>query len=272
MARERLPYWQVYPGDIRKDVAFQTLSYHYRGIWWELLMLMHCSEDRGRLVSNGAPIGTSGVARLLGLSEREAEQAIQVLTSSGVASRDESGALTCRRMVREQAIVKQRREAGRLGGLAKDASKPLAKPKAKPKQNADIDIDSFNGLNLETRNPGKDKAGNLGEVSVFCREIGLTKADAEWFWHKCEGNGWTNGGKRMLDWRQTLRSWKAGGYVPSIKNPEKGKPPRPRTEAVKTRVPEAVLEPALDPVAEADFQRRLSEWKAAGRPLGGFPS
>lgn len=209
-------------------------------------MLMHCSEDRGRLVSNGAPIGTPGIARLLGLSEREAEQAIQVLTSSGVASCDESGALICRRMVREQETVKRRREAGRLGGyskalanvkqnngalglgeLPKDASKPQAKPKAKLKQITDIDIDSLNSGN------GKKKAASLEEVLAFCRELGLPRTDAEWFWHKCEENGWQNGGKSIRDWRLTLRSWHAAGYVPSIKNPRRGIPPPAQKREIK---------------------------------------
>lgn len=224
IARERLPYWQVYPGDIRKDVAFQTLSYHHRGIWWELLMLMHCSEDRGRLVSNGAPIGTPGVARLLGLSEKEAEQAIQVLTSSGVASRDESGALICRRMVRENQISQTRKESA-----CKRWCKPYANTHAKRMQNPDIDNDigSLNSVN------GKKRAASLGEVLSFCRELGLPRTDAEWFWHKCEENGWQNGGKSIRDWRLTLRSWHAAGYVPSIKNPRRGIPPPAQKREIK---------------------------------------
>lgn len=228
MARERLPYWQVYPGDIRKDVAFQTLSYHYRGIWWELLMLMHCSEDRGRLVSNGAPIGTPGVARLLGLSEKEAEQAIQVLTSSGVASRDESGALICRRMVREQD--ERKAVADRVYRYRKKKQTCNARCNGDVTPN-DSDGDSLNSVNA------KKRAASIDEVLQFCRDLGLPRTDAEWFWHKCEGNGWQNGGKAILDWRQTLRSWRAGGYVPSIKNPRKGvappaekRPPKPQPE------------------------------------------
>lgn len=223
-------------------------------------MFMHESEDRGRLVWSGKPMTNSGIARLLGLSERESVDAISVLLDAGVASRDESGAIICRRMVRENQISQARKESA-----CKRWCKTDAKHHAKPMQNTDIDIDSLNVFN------GKKKAASLEEVLQFCREIRLTRADAEWFWHKCEGNGWTNGGQRIRDWRQTLRSWKAGGYVPSIKNPEKGKPPRPRTEQPR-KTEEPVATPTMDSAKEAEFQKRLQKWKDAGRPLEGFPT
>ena len=52
-----------------------------------------------------------------------------------------------------------------------------------------------------------------------CRQIGLFPRDAEYFFSKCEGNGWTNGGKPIKDWKATLRAWKAQGYLPSQKTP-----------------------------------------------------
>lgn len=64
----------------------------------------------------------------------------------------------------------------------------------------------------------KEKASSLDDVAVFFQELNLTLSDADWFWHKCEANGWTNGGKPIKDWRATVRSWKAGGYIPSQKN------------------------------------------------------
>jgi hypothetical protein len=206
MSREDLPHIQFYIGDWRKDVGVQSLSYHYRGIWLELLMLMHCSEQRGRLVLNAKPMSDPSISRLLGLTQQEGANAIQVLLESAVASRDSEGALICRRMVKEEEIKAVRRKAG---------SKGLAKRW----QNPDTDIGNENGLELGSQEARKDRAGSLAEVIEFCRSIGLPKSDAEWFWHKCEANGWTNSGKRILDWKSVLRSWKAGGYVPSVKNP-----------------------------------------------------
>lgn len=60
-------------------------------------------------------------------------------------------------------------------------------------------------------------SGTLDEVKAFIKELGLPETDAVWFFHKCEGNGWTNGGKKIKDWRATIRAWRAAQYMPSQK-------------------------------------------------------
>lgn len=64
--------------------------------------------------------------------------------------------------------------------------------------------------------PVKQKA-TLEEVAAFCASIELPATDAEWFFSKCEGNGWKNNGKAILNWQQTIRSWKLSKYLPSLK-------------------------------------------------------
>ncbi len=186
-----LPHIQFYVGDWRKDLGIQSLSYHHRGIWLELLMLMHCSEQRGRLVLNGKPMSNLNLARLLGLTEQETTDAVKCLLEGGVASRDQNGALINRRMVREEELRRKRREAGSIGG---------SKTQAKREQTPDID----NDIGLE-------------KVREFSKGEGIPLEDADWFYWKGKGNGWTNGGKPILDWRATLRSWKRAGYLPSQK-------------------------------------------------------
>lgn len=61
----------------------------------------------------------------------------------------------------------------------------------------------------------------LEEVKLSCAKTGIYDADADWFFNKCEGNGWTNSGKPIKSWQHTLASWKAAGYLPSQKNPNK---------------------------------------------------
>ena len=103
-----LPYLAFYIGDWRKDLGIQSLSYYHRGVWFELLMLMHCSEQRGRLVLAGKPMPNASVARLLGLSERETDDALTVILASGVASRELDGTIYCRRMIREERSEERR--------------------------------------------------------------------------------------------------------------------------------------------------------------------
>lgn len=49
--------------------------------------------------------------------------------------------------------------------------------------------------------------GTEAEVIEFCVNLGLTKEDGQWFFLKCEGCGWKNNGKAILDWRSTVRAW-----------------------------------------------------------------
>lgn len=65
---------------------------------------------------------------------------------------------------------------------------------------------------LAKRRPGME------EVKLFCAKAGIPDSDAEWFFYKCEGNGWTNGGQPIKRWGPTLTSWKTAGYLPSQKH------------------------------------------------------
>jgi len=76
---------------------------------------------------------------------------------------------------------------------------------------------------------GKTKASSLDEVKAYAKTQGIGDRDAAWFFDKCEGNGWTNGGRPIKDWRATLRSWKNGNYLPSQKVTKAGDRPRPKT-------------------------------------------
>lgn len=58
----------------------------------------------------------------------------------------------------------------------------------------------------------------LEEVKLYCSNHSIVSSDAEWFFYKCEGCGWKNGGKPIVSWQMTLRSWKTAGYLPSQKN------------------------------------------------------
>jgi hypothetical protein len=60
----------------------------------------------------------------------------------------------------------------------------------------------------------------LDELKKFAVEIGLPESDGEACFHKWEGNGWTNGGKPVVDCKGTIRNWKIQGFLPSQKKPE----------------------------------------------------
>lgn len=113
----KLPAIQFYPGDWRKDPGVQALSFHDRGVWFEILLLMHESDERGKLKLNGKPMPTEALGRLLGLDNQNLTTTITKLLEYGVASTcEESGALICRRMVRDEELREVRKKCGKMGG------------------------------------------------------------------------------------------------------------------------------------------------------------
>jgi len=134
--RAGLPAFQFYPGDWQKDPGVQSLDYETRGIWFEMILRMHESDDRGKLMLNGKAMPEKALSQILGLSEAETKQATSKLEAYGVASRDpETGALMNRRMVRDEATRRARAEAGRKGGLRSRPPQHGSGAEATAKQN-----------------------------------------------------------------------------------------------------------------------------------------
>lgn len=111
----KLPALQFYPGDWKKDMGVQSLSFHDRAVWFEMLLLMHESEERGRLVLNGRAMPTPILARILGIEISTLESALKAILDYGVAGEDE-GVIFCRRMVRDEEKRTSQSSAGKLGG------------------------------------------------------------------------------------------------------------------------------------------------------------
>ena len=113
----KLPAIQFYPADWRKDPGIQALSYEERGVWFELLCLMHESSKRGYLFLNGKAISEERLAIILNLDNHKVKQILTTLLDCGVASLcEETGAIVSRRMVRDDLLIQIRRNAGKQGG------------------------------------------------------------------------------------------------------------------------------------------------------------
>lgn len=113
----KMPAFQFYPADWRKDPGVQALDFHDRGVWFEILCIMHESSERGVLLLNGRPMPEPALARMLGLDNQTLNQTLTNLLTYGVASqREQDGALYSRRMVKDENLCQVRREAGKKGG------------------------------------------------------------------------------------------------------------------------------------------------------------
>lgn len=239
----KLPAMQFYPGDWHKDQGVQALDLLQRGAWFELLLMMHDSDERGVLLVNGQPMPDAVIARRLGLDNQTANQILTTLLTYGVASRrDTDGALYCRRMVRDEHLRQIRQEAGRKGGNARllnqtDKQIPTTgdkqiptpsfssslSPSVREEEAADAAPPAPKTEKLATRRkkstgspPYRGGAGGggatLAEVQAYAAEQYPASSDAQTeaaaFHDHFQSNGWRVGGKTpMVDWQAAFRGW-----------------------------------------------------------------
>lgn len=142
----KLPAFQFYPGDWRKDMGVQALNYFDRGVWHEMICLMHESERRGVLVLNGNAMTDDMLAQILGLDKQILTTTLTTLLTTGVASREsETGAIMCRRMVRDEKLHQIRASSGILGGnpaLLNQKSTTLGGQTATPSSSSSVSSSS----------------------------------------------------------------------------------------------------------------------------------
>jgi hypothetical protein len=130
----KLPAFQFYPADWRKDPGIQALSRHDQSVWFDILCLMHESEERGVLLLAGKPMPVEALGHILRLDKQEVNQILSTLLTYGVASkREEDGAIYNRRMVRDERLIQIRRKAGKKGG-----NPNLVKQNPKQKQTTQV--------------------------------------------------------------------------------------------------------------------------------------
>ncbi len=217
----KLPAIQFYVGDWRKDAGVQSLSFHDRGIWFEILCFMHESEERGKLMLNGQPMSEDALARLLGLVKQNLTSTLTTLLESGVASRDPAtGALVCRRMVKDEALRQIRKNIGKLGGNPKLLVNqiPTTGVNQKSTPSSSVSTSSSPSGKEHERESGGDFVERPAWTEVWChaQRIGLAEWKAQDWFDEMEGCGWMDYNHRPIaKWQFVLmrvcRKWEADG-------------------------------------------------------------
>ncbi|MEM6617465.1 MAG: hypothetical protein AAF619_13140 [Pseudomonadota bacterium] len=114
------PWLKFYVDDYRNDPGLRTCSLAARGLWVEMLCVMHRAETRGYFLINGSQPTSSQVAIMVGATEKEVSQCLDELASTAVFSVEKrgrkKGVIFSRRMVRDEKQRRSGRENGKLGG------------------------------------------------------------------------------------------------------------------------------------------------------------
>ena len=85
MPSSKLPAIQFYVGDWKKDVGLQSCSIGARGLWFEMLLMMHESPVRGYLMlTDQIPMHDEHIARVAGVEQQLVSHLIEELQQNGV--------------------------------------------------------------------------------------------------------------------------------------------------------------------------------------------
>jgi hypothetical protein len=106
----KTPWMKFYPADWRADPRLRICSLAARGLWMDMLCVMHEAEPRGSLLINGRAVDGNQLALLIGIPLAEAVRLLCELEGAGVFSREGNGTIFSRRMRRDTERSDEGRE------------------------------------------------------------------------------------------------------------------------------------------------------------------
>lgn len=165
MAKD-LPYLQFYVADWLVDERLRMCSAAARGLWIDMLCLMHRAPRRGYLeLKARTPLAPEKLARLCGLSLAETSALLTELDDVGVPSVEErTSVLYSRRMVRDERKRHACSEAGKRGGgnpRLKGTIKGGAKRADKPPPKVGLNSESESELGLSYDKPAPTNGASV---------------------------------------------------------------------------------------------------------------
>jgi len=110
------PWLKWYPSDWRADPCLRACSLAARGLWIELLGIMHEAEPYGYLLVKGEKPEKATIARLVGVHPNAITPLVTELVTRGVTGVDTHGVLFSRRMVKDHEKALLHKANGAKGG------------------------------------------------------------------------------------------------------------------------------------------------------------
>lgn len=127
------PWLKWYPSDWRADPGLRMCSLTARGLWIEILGLMHEAQPVGHLLVNGRAPTATQLGVLVGSDAATVTAALDELEAAGVFSLTADGVIWSRRMVRDAEKSEEGREWVKKRWPSDDREPPPGRDTAKGK-------------------------------------------------------------------------------------------------------------------------------------------
>lgn len=116
MTDAKRPSMNWYPGDHQRDTGIKACAFEPRGLWREMMDLMHDGEPYGHLTAGGVPIDPPDLSRIVGIPLFQVRKYLKELEDRKVFSRTLAGVIYSRRMVKDEITRRTKKRNGKLGG------------------------------------------------------------------------------------------------------------------------------------------------------------
>lgn len=170
-----------------KDPNLRRCSHAARGVWIDILCLMHENQERGYLATSGVAWSDEEIAQAVGGDKSIVLVCIGELTVKGAAKRDNRGSLYNSRMVADEQKRKLCGVAGRNGGgnptfaKGEDKGSPKGHYKGHPKRIPEDDVGSVIDSSVSA---GK---GDRGKPKLCLVKTGMAKDNFPEEWERWVG-------------------------------------------------------------------------------------
>ena len=207
----RDPSFQFYPNDWLSDPELRSCSVTARGLFIDLMCLMHRSKVYGKLMINGSRPEDKQVINLLRIHHKTYQKALKELLAYGVLKVDGEGIYYNARMMKDKVVRDQAIAFGKLGGnpaLTGEGVNPPDKGGDKPSSsspssspspsNEEPRIDGGNGSPIPP--PPPQPPMTTAQVLAHLRTLsGVQDSDIHSWRVQTRKHGWTD-----ENWRMTL--------------------------------------------------------------------
>lgn len=275
------PWLKFYPNDWRADRALGMCSMAARGLWMEMICLMHEGEPYGTLVVNGTKIDERSLGHLVRADPRSIKVWLKELERFKVFERDESGTIFSKRMVRDHKRSQTYSANGKAGGnpeLLKQKDKPPDKPPDKQEVKGGDNTQKLEARSyIESKNPplpplrgDAHKRPRKKPKTSLPKDFQLSEEDRNF----ARNRGWSESrlncefgrmcdhaqatGREQVDWHATWRTWVTSKFQDLNGGAVNGQP--------------AGIQISARPNSAAQFARRQYEQEHGnlfGAPSGG---
>lgn len=213
------PWLKFYTSDWRSDPRLRMCSMEARGLWVEMICLMHEATPYGHLLVNGQRPTDTQLALLVGATPDQVTASLGELEAAGVFSRTREGVVYSRKLSRMAKKAATARNNGRKGGnpsLSKETSnspsvkgevKGRDKPQKPEARNQIKKKDTSYPKKKPTRLPAdwqlpKDwSEWSEAELGMPPPVVQIEADKFRDYWHSRSKDA------AKLDWRATWRNW-----------------------------------------------------------------